>query len=89
MWLTVAEHDGKFQVSMQQIWFVKDWCAGVLFCRPWFRWECACGNWEAGAPYLLHSMNLPADVCGFVSKAFQPAERNGAMVSMLHRSLDA
>ena len=34
-------------------------------------------------------MNLRADMCGFVSKAFQPSERNGAMVSLLNRSFDA
>ena len=30
-------------------------------------------------------MDLWADMCGFVSKAFQPSERNGAMASMLSR----
>ena len=40
----------------------------------WFRWECVCGSWEAGAPYC---------------KAFKPSERSGAMVSMLNRSFDA
>ena len=44
------------------------------FWRAWFRWECAFGSW---------SMNLRADMCGFVSKAFQPSERNGAMVSIV------
>ena len=28
-------------------------------------------------------MNLRADMCAFVSKAFQPSERNGAMVSSI------
>jgi len=46
--------------------------------------------WELGARCaLLHSMNLWADMCGFVSKAFQPSESNGAMVSMSNRSFDA
>ena len=72
------------------IWFVKGWCVGVLFCRAWFRWECVCGSWEAGGRCtLLHSMNLWADMCGFVYKAFQPAERNRAMVSMSNRWFDA
>ena len=43
----------------------------------------------AGRPvHLLYSMNLRADVCGFVSRACQPSEHNRAMVSMLNRWFD-
>ena len=34
-------------------------------------------------------MNLRADMCGSVSKGFQPSEQKRAMVSMLNRSFDA
>ena len=37
----------KWQCSIWMHMVCEGWCAGVLFCTVWLRWERACGSWEA------------------------------------------